>query len=193
MRTEPSRPTRSSSAVSSTNRPPPQALSPSSVLQCGTMYPAITSLGTDSRSTRYTRLGTPCSRTMFRGTVSLPRETEPREKDGLLYRRASSHLRVHPCDPDEGIVVPVFVLEKSQREEAPQGLSDGRASPPLLFSSTADRLTYRGLANSYFWVDPTTGLGAVILAQFLPWADEDMMKLSQDLEAWVFENVKCCA
>jgi methyl acetate hydrolase len=41
----------------------------------------------------------------------------------------------------------------------------------------AGGLMWAGLANSYFWIDPATGIGGVYLTQVLPFADKKSLPL----------------
>jgi methyl acetate hydrolase len=36
---------------------------------------------------------------------------------------------------------------------------------------------WAGLANSYYWIDPRTGIGGVYLTQVLPFADKKALPL----------------
>lgn len=44
-------------------------------------------------------------------------------------------------------------------------------------------LSWGGLGNTYFWADPATGLGGVLLTQILPFADPRTLALSDAFEA----------
>jgi methyl acetate hydrolase len=60
-------------------------------------------------------------------------------------------------------------------EEAPTGRSPGS-------------LAWAGLANSYYWIDPTKGIGGVYLSQVLPFADVKSLPLYLDFETAVYQN-----
>ena len=47
----------------------------------------------------------------------------------------------------------------------------------------AGGLMWAGLANSYFWIDPTTGIGGVYLTQVLPFADKKSLPLYYAFES----------
>ena len=47
----------------------------------------------------------------------------------------------------------------------------------------AGGLMWAGLANSYYWIDPSTGIGGVYLTQILPFADKKSLPLYYDFEA----------
>ena len=46
----------------------------------------------------------------------------------------------------------------------------------------AGGLMWAGLANSYFWIDPATGIGGVYLTQVLPFADKKSLPLYYEFE-----------
>jgi CubicO group peptidase (beta-lactamase class C family) len=46
----------------------------------------------------------------------------------------------------------------------------------------AGGLMWAGLANSYFWIDPATGIGGVYLTQILPFADKKSLPLYYEFE-----------
>ena len=41
---------------------------------------------------------------------------------------------------------------------------------------------WAGLGNTYFWIDPGTGLAGVILMQLLPFADPKALALLENFE-----------
>ncbi len=55
---------------------------------------------------------------------------------------------------------------------------------------TANSLAWAGLANSYFWIDPTRGIGGVFLSQLLPFVDERALALYLDFETAVYANLR---
>ena len=48
---------------------------------------------------------------------------------------------------------------------------------------------WAGLLNTHFWVDRTTGITAAIYSQFLPFAPEPAMRMSQDFEAALYKSL----
>lgn len=61
-------------------------------------------------------------------------------------------------------------------EDAPTGRSAGG-------------LSWAGLANSYFWIDPTRGIGGAYMTQVLPFADEKSLPLYLAFESAVYESL----
>ena len=58
-------------------------------------------------------------------------------------------------------------------EPAPTGRSSGS-------------LAWAGLANTYYWLDPTRQLAGVILTQLLPFADPSVLRLFERFETAVY-------
>ena len=54
---------------------------------------------------------------------------------------------------------------------------------------SAGSLGWAGLANSYFWIDPATGVGGAYLTQILPFADEKSLPLYLDFETAVYRSL----
>lgn len=52
----------------------------------------------------------------------------------------------------------------------------------------AGTLTWAGLANSYFWIDPVNGVGGCYLSQILPFADAGTVGLFYDFERSIYDN-----
>ena len=50
--------------------------------------------------------------------------------------------------------------------------------------------TWAGIYNTHFRVDPKRQIAAVIMMQVLPFYDEGLMKLYQDVEAAIGKNLK---
>lgn len=59
--------------------------------------------------------------------------------------------------------------------ETPQGRSPGS-------------LSWAGLANSYYWIDPVKRVTGVILTQILPFFDPHVVKLYTDMESAVYQS-----
>ena len=54
---------------------------------------------------------------------------------------------------------------------------------------SAGSLAWAGLANTYFWVDPTLNVGGVILTQLLPFADGKVLELFGKFESGVYAGL----
>lgn len=54
---------------------------------------------------------------------------------------------------------------------------------------TAQSLAWAGLANTYYWLDPTSKLAGVLLAQVLPFADERVLRLLDRFETAMYDQV----
>ncbi|GAA6043029.1 hypothetical protein JCM8097_005120, partial [Rhodosporidiobolus ruineniae] len=67
-----------------------------------------------------------------------------------------------------------------------------RSVPSLAFQTTTGlkpgSLEWVGVANSYFFVDPVSGVGAFLSAQFLPGGDPAMLKLRDEVWSWVYQQ-----
>ena len=61
-------------------------------------------------------------------------------------------------------------------EEAPTGRSAGS-------------LAWAGLANSYYWIDPTKGIGGAFMTQILPFVDVKAAPLYLDFETAVYQSL----
>jgi len=61
-------------------------------------------------------------------------------------------------------------------EDAPTGRSAGS-------------LAWGGLANSYFWIDLSKGVGGVYLTQVLPFADKKSLPLYLEFERTVYRHL----
>ena len=53
---------------------------------------------------------------------------------------------------------------------------------------SAGSLSWGGLNNTYFWIDPARGIGGVILMQFLPFADSKALALYDGFEQAVYAD-----
>jgi methyl acetate hydrolase len=75
-------------------------------------------------------------------------------------------------------------------------IADGRDKWGLGFLITVDEvkgkrsagsLSWGGINNTYFWIDPRRGVGGVILTQFLPFADRKALALYDGFERGVYQ------
>ncbi len=53
----------------------------------------------------------------------------------------------------------------------------------------AGSLSWAGLFNTEFWVDPKTGIGGVLLMQYLPFYDDGAIRTLQNFEATVYREL----
>lgn len=53
----------------------------------------------------------------------------------------------------------------------------------------AGGLMWAGLPNTFFWIDPLSGVGGVLLTQILPFADKQAVALFEAFEAAVYESL----
>lgn len=79
-----------------------------------------------------------------------------------------------------------------------QFVADGRDKWGLSFQITSDHvagkraagsLSWGGINNTYFWVDPATGVAGVILMQFLPFSDPRALALYDAFERGVYQII----
>ena len=53
----------------------------------------------------------------------------------------------------------------------------------------AGSLAWAGLANSYYWIDPTTGIGGVYATQIFPFVDKKSLPLYFEFEKTIYQNI----
>lgn len=54
----------------------------------------------------------------------------------------------------------------------------------------AGSLSWAGVMNTHYWIDPTTGIAAVIMMQHLPFVDEAALKVYGDFERAVYAGLR---
>jgi CubicO group peptidase (beta-lactamase class C family) len=54
---------------------------------------------------------------------------------------------------------------------------------------TPGSLAWAGLANTYFWIDQSKGIGGVYMTQVLPFADEKALPLFYAFEKNVYQSI----
>jgi CubicO group peptidase (beta-lactamase class C family) len=69
------------------------------------------------------------------------------------------------------------------------GLSFMINTEPAPTGRAAGSLAWAGLANSYYWIDPATGVGGVYATQVLPFADKKSLPLFLSFETAVYQNL----
>jgi methyl acetate hydrolase len=52
---------------------------------------------------------------------------------------------------------------------------------------SAGSLAWAGLANTYFWIDPTRNIAGVILMQLLPFADQQALQTFAEFESGLYK------
>jgi methyl acetate hydrolase len=50
-------------------------------------------------------------------------------------------------------------------------------------------LSWGGLANTYFWIDPTAKIGGLLMTQVIPFADPAILKAYRAFERTVYEEL----
>jgi CubicO group peptidase (beta-lactamase class C family) len=61
---------------------------------------------------------------------------------------------------------------------------------PLAGGRSAGSLTWGGLLNTYYWIDPGTRIAAVFMTQVLPFADSRALRLYRQFERGIYAAVK---
>jgi CubicO group peptidase (beta-lactamase class C family) len=51
-------------------------------------------------------------------------------------------------------------------------------------------LSWAGINNTYYWIDPQKQIGAVILMQMLPFYDDAALRVLNGFEERVYRNLK---
>ena len=92
--------------------------------------------------------------------------------------------------------VPAQKTALPERSDDFSFIADGRDKWGLGFLITADAvpgrrsagsLSWGGINNTYYWLDPTRGITGVILMQFLPFADRKALSLYDAFERGVYQ------
>lgn len=61
---------------------------------------------------------------------------------------------------------------------------------PLPTGRTAGSMMWGGICNSYYWIDPSSGIGGVYLTQILPFADIKSLPLFQAFETVAYKTLR---
>jgi methyl acetate hydrolase len=92
--------------------------------------------------------------------------------------------------------VPALKSAMPERSDDFSFVADGRDKWGLGFLITSDAvagkrsacsLSWGGINNTYFWLDPARGITGVILMQFLPFADRKALALYDAFERGVYQ------
>ena len=134
---------------------------------------------------------------------------------GGLYGTAPDYLRFIAAFLAGGAPVlgprSVALMSQNQVGDLPAGLMGDAAMPQLTNSvdyfpgsvskwgfgflintvqlpggRSVGSLTWAGLANTYYWIDPARGVGGVIMMQMLPFGDPEALKLLAGFEQAVY-------
>jgi CubicO group peptidase (beta-lactamase class C family) len=60
---------------------------------------------------------------------------------------------------------------------------------PIEGGRAAGSLAWAGVFNSYFWIDPGSGICGVLLTQILPFFDQEVVPLFEDFERAVYDSL----
>jgi methyl acetate hydrolase len=94
------------------------------------------------------------------------------------------------------VSVPALKTAVPERSSDFTFVADGRDKWGLGFLITTDQvpgkrspgsLSWGGINNTYFWVDPTRGIAGVILMQFLPFADSRALAVYDSFERAIYQ------
>ena len=61
---------------------------------------------------------------------------------------------------------------------------------PVPEGRSAGSLTWAGLYNTYYWIDPKRRIAAVFMTQVLPFADERALHIYRAFERGIYAAVK---
>jgi CubicO group peptidase (beta-lactamase class C family) len=64
------------------------------------------------------------------------------------------------------------------------------ADPALAKFRSPGSLSWAGINNTHFWIDPKRGVAAIVLMQVLPFYDDDAIKVLRDIEEIVYRSLK---
>lgn len=88
--------------------------------------------------------------------------------------------------------MPQFSLDVDFRLGAPNkfGLGFLINSKPIEGGRSAGSLSWAGIYNTHFWIDPQQGVCAVILMQMLPFFDQEAVTLYGGFERAVYASLR---
>jgi CubicO group peptidase (beta-lactamase class C family) len=69
------------------------------------------------------------------------------------------------------------------------GLGHMISTQPGPDGRSAGSLTWAGLLNTYYWIDPTKRVAAVFMTQVLPFADRPVLSLYHQFERGIYDAV----
>ena len=105
----------------------------------------------------------------------------------LMCRNQMGGLEVQPIKSAN----PMFTNDLPMPPGIPHrwGLAFMINEKPLPTGRSAGSLMWAGLANSYYWIDPTAGVAGVMMSQILPFADVKALPLFLGFEMTVYRNL----
>lgn len=105
----------------------------------------------------------------------------------LMCQNVIGDLRVTPMKS----VMPQFSNDAEFFPGLPKGwgLTWQINLEPAPTGRSAGGIQWAGLANSYFWIDPTRGIGGVYLTQIVPFADTKSLALFEAFETAVYHTM----
>ena len=59
-----------------------------------------------------------------------------------------------------------------------------------LSGRSAGSLTWAGIYNTYYWIDPKKRIAAVFMTQVLPFADQRVLRVYRQFERGIYAAVK---
>ena len=121
-----------------------------------------------------------------RGRANGERVLAPETVDAMCQNQMGAH-RVTPLKT----VIPPFSNDVDLFPGMPKtwGFSFMINTEDAPTGRSAGSLGWAGLANSYFWIDPTKGIGGAYMTQILPFADVKSLPLYLDFERAVYDSV----
>ena len=111
-------------------------------------------------------------------------------KAGTVALTSENHIRT--------VSVPALKTALPERSADFTFIEDGRDKWGLGFLITADQvpgkrspgsLSWGGINNTYFWIDPNRGIGGVIMMQYLPFADAKALAVYDAFERGAYQLV----
>jgi len=103
-----------------------------------------------------------------------------------MSRNQIGTLSAHPIKTAQPGLSADFSFVNEGKDKWSLGfLITGEAAPGL---RSAGSLSWGGINNTYFWIDPSRGIAGVILMQFLPFADNKALAVYRDFERAVYET-----
>lgn len=113
--------------------------------------------------------------------------------DGLAPRGISlpSPIAINSAIPFLSNPIKVFSRPKDSSSKLGEGWTILQTAYNREKSATgreAGTISWAGLAGTYFFVDPTSGVGGILAAQILPWAGKGMLELRDEFEKLVYEH-----